>query len=89
MTIPMTVSSNNETFKVSVSSSSVTIPVGFDCKIVYTDLPNYDGEYEFVPSSDRQVISTHDHSLLQDIVIDPIPDNYGRISWNGSVITVS
>ena len=27
--------------------------------------------------------------LLQDIVIHKVPQNYGRVSWNGSVISIT
>lgn len=32
---------------------------------------------------------TENKTTQQNIVINPIPSNYGLITWNGSVITVS
>ena len=49
----------------------------------------YDGVYEVTPSSQTQTLSTKDKMLLNDITVNPIPSNYGLITWNGSVITVS
>lgn len=49
----------------------------------------YHGSYTVTPSDETQVLATAGTSLTQDVVIEPIPGNYGRIGWNGSVITVS
>jgi hypothetical protein len=49
----------------------------------------YHGEYEFTPSSQSQTIATAGLVLSENITIDPIPSNYGLITWNGSTLTVS
>lgn len=49
----------------------------------------YSGEYEFTPSSVAQTIPTANKTLEEDIIINPIPSNYGLITWNGSTLTVS
>ena len=49
----------------------------------------YDGEYEFTPTEDTQTVSIENKMAVQDITINPIPSNYGRITWNGTTITVS
>lgn len=49
----------------------------------------YQGSYEFTPSSEEQVVHTSNKMVSRDIVINPIPSTYGRISWNGSFLTVS
>lgn len=49
----------------------------------------YTGEYEFTPSQDAQTIPIEGLRATQNIIINPIPDNYGLITWNGSTITVS
>lgn len=51
--------------------------------------PNYTGTYEVTPTSEVQVLPTENRTLTRDIVINPIPSNYGLITWNGSVLTVS
>ncbi len=48
----------------------------------------YSGGYEVAPTSERQVLHTALCTLTEDLVIDPIPDNYGLIEWDGSVLTV-
>ena len=52
-------------------------------------LPSYTGDYEVTPSPETQVLQTDHKSLSQNIVINPIPSNYGLIGWNGSYLTVS
>ena len=51
-------------------------------------VPAYRGPTEFTPSDRRQVIPVEGFRMRENIVIDPVPTNYGRISWNGSVLTV-
>ena len=54
-------------------------------------VPVYPGPTEFTPSTQRQTIAVSGYRLTENITIDPIPTNYGLITWNGagSVITVS
>lgn len=50
---------------------------------------DYDGPYEVTPTEQTQTLATAGKSLGSNVVINPIPRNYGRITWNGSVLTVS
>ena len=54
-----------------------------------TEYPDYEGEYEFTPSAETQTLSSTDTVMHRDIVINPIPSNYGLITWNGATLTVS
>ncbi|MBQ9621208.1 MAG: hypothetical protein IJR41_04655 [Atopobiaceae bacterium] len=49
----------------------------------------YQGAYEVTPSEEAQVLGTAQRLLLEDVVVNPIPSNYGKITWDGSVLTVS
>lgn len=49
----------------------------------------YNGKYHFTPTQKTQIAQTENKILLQDIIIDPIPKNYGLITWNGSFLKVS
>lgn len=51
-------------------------------------IPEYDGPYEYEPSEEGQTVRTGGFALSEDITIRPIPSNYGRIAYNGSVLTV-
>ena len=52
-------------------------------------IPSYEGEYEITPSEGMQMLPTAGTRLENNIVIDPIPSNYGRITWDGSNITIT
>ena len=54
-----------------------------------TPTGEYDGPYRVTPTAEEQVLSTRNKLLDGDIIVNPVPDNYGLITWNGSVITVS
>lgn len=75
-------------FPIKVQSSGENVEIGVGTRVV-APYPDYDGAYEFTPSSSTQVIDTEKKLLRNDIVINPIPSNYGLISWNGSYLTVS
>ena len=47
------------------------------------------GDYEVTPSARTQVLQTEGFVMAHDVVINPIPSNYGLVTWNGSVLTVS
>lgn len=49
----------------------------------------YHGVYEVTPSASVQTLQTTNRVLTDNIVINPIPNNYGLITYNGSFITVS
>ena len=49
----------------------------------------YTGNYEIYPSFEMQTLQTADKNLTDNIVIHPIPSNYGLITWDGSTLTVS
>lgn len=51
--------------------------------------PPYTGAYEYTPTEETQTIEISGKAATQDIIINPIPSNYGLITWNGSVLTVS
>jgi len=54
-----------------------------------TGVVPYEGEYEFTPSQETQTIDIGNKMAMADITINPIPNNYGLITYNGSIITVS
>ena len=51
--------------------------------------PAYTGEYTFTPSTELQVAEVKEKWLTNNITIEPIPNNYGLITYNGTSITVS
>ena len=57
--------------------------------IVVDSTTVYDGAYEWTPTQSAQTIEIANKKALEDIIINPIPQNYGLITWNGSTLTVS
>ena len=52
-------------------------------------LPAYTGQTEVTPGTEAVVLATANKTVFSDITINPIPSNYGLITWNGSTLTVS
>ena len=74
---------------VMISDAMVDVDVDLTTDIKYSEMPAYDGAIDITPSSDVQILETKNTVLYENIVINPIPSNYGRISWNGISLTVS
>ena len=51
--------------------------------------PAYTGATEFTPTLGTQTAAVGGKVSMSDITINPIPSNYGLITWNGSTLTVS
>ena len=49
----------------------------------------YDGPVMVTPSISPQYLYTKDKKVLDNITINPIPRNYGLITYNGFELTVS
>lgn len=76
---------------VSVSVDAVSMGVSIGTPIVkeYVDVETYTGDYEVTPSSEVQTLNTSGLRLTRNIVVNPVPPNYGLITWNGAFLTVS
>ena len=49
----------------------------------------YQGPYTVTPNGRTQTLATRNLTLTGDITVNPIPQNYGLITWNGAFLTVS
>ena len=87
--IPMKVSVSQVNLPVQVAVSDVELPIGVAASYQMVEGETYEGPYEFTPTQETQTAQTANKVLLENIVINPIPQNYGLITWNGAVITVS
>lgn len=86
--VPMKVSVSDVQIPVSVSASDVALPVRIGVGYYTSQYDEYTGATEFTPSDEPQIIQTAERVVMTDIVINPVPSNYGRITYNGSTITV-
>lgn len=57
--------------------------------IARKDMDEYEGPYEVTPSSEVQTLNTFDLLCTNNITINAVPSNYGLITWNGTILTVS
>ncbi len=53
------------------------------------DAPRYGGPYEVIPGATEQTLATKGTVLNADVLVAAIPSNYGLVTWNGAVLTVS
>lgn len=75
----------------SVSIDPAAVGVGFGApvarKVVERD--PYEGDYIVTPGAEAIVLETKNKRMTDHITVNPIPSNYGLITWNGSTLTVS
>ncbi len=55
----------------------------------YVDADPYTGAYEVTPTTETQTLTTVGKRMTDNVTINPIPSNYGLITYNGAVLTVS
>lgn len=73
-----------------LGSLSSIVEVSGNISIPETISPErYDGAYTFTPSGETQEIQIGGMMASQNIVIEPVPSNYGLVTWDGSTLTVS
>lgn len=77
--------SNEETFACTLQDETA-----FNVSMGEAYMPeSYQGSVDVTPTNTIQVLATQGKVLDSNITIEPIPNNYGLITYNGSYITVS
>ena len=89
ITVPVTLSASRTTIPVSMASNTVTVGMMLGVVVNVVGADNYEGSYEWTPTAGTQTIPIEGLRAMQDITINPIPSDWGHITWNGSVLTVS
>lgn len=51
--------------------------------------PAYKGDYTVIPGDEPQTIACAGYAMSQNITVEAVPSNYGKIGWNGFTLTVS
>lgn len=80
---PVEVTEHHGTIEIASAGSSVEVKTG-----ILGGNP-YEGAYSVTPTESEQVLETAGRILAQNVTIAPIPSNYGLITWDGAVLTVS
>lgn len=74
---------------VSVNADTMGVTLGTPVVKEYVEVQTYTGEYEVTPSAETQTLNTEGLRLTRNVTVNPIPQNYGLITYNGAVLTVS
>ena len=85
----LTATFNKAALNVSISPQVIGVLIGSPVAREYVERPAYEGAVSVTPSADLQVLQTKDFRMTENITVNPIPQNYGLITYNGSTITVS
>lgn len=85
--VPLTVTGGqNIPLKV---SGGTDVSLGMDTAIRASIVPRYEGPYTITPAAQSQTFEAAGKMMTEDITVGAIPNNYGLITWDGSVLTVS
>lgn len=89
-TIPIKVDENGVSIPLAVVGINESVDYSIEkVRFIYIEHPIYDGQHNIAPTSETQVLDTKNKLLRQNIVVDPIPHNYGLVTWNGAWLTIS
>lgn len=58
----------------------------------YTIIGTFDpyiGNYRITPTDVQQTLLTKGKGMVENVVIEPIPNNYGLVTYNGFELTIS
>ena len=75
-----------------LAEGSLEIPESGECGVFMAmreAYPTYTGPTVITPTQETQTLQTMMKTVTENIIVNPIPSNYGLITWNGSVLTVS
>lgn len=85
----LSVTINPASVSVVIPSASLGVSTGKEVVKEFVERDPYTGETTVTPSAETQILHTNGLRMTEDITVNPIPNNYGLITWDGSVITVS
>ena len=69
-------------------STPIVAEIGVDMMVKVDAVP-YTGETSVTPTGAKQTLPTSGTLVTKDIVVEPIPSNYGLVTWNGATLTIS
>ena len=89
ITVPMQVSAASVSVPVSVTDDGVNIAVSIGAAYTMVEGDPYSGPYTVTPGRNAQVLETRGKIMTENVTVEPIPQNYGLVTWNGSILTIS
>lgn len=85
----MKVTIHPQKVKISINPNNMSINVGSSIAREVLDTYPYEGDYIINPNTEQQILLTKNLRMIDNLVINPIPNNYGLITWNGSFLMIS
>lgn len=89
LTVPLTLEDITCRFELEVSETEVSFDGSVEQSINFDPHPVYTGATSVNPGPNAVTLQTAGKILNANIVIQPVSSRWGRISWNGSYLTVS
>ncbi len=80
--IKMTVETIDQEFQMSADVAVTVMTVN-------KPYQEYEGSYAVTPTRETQRLSTKGLFMKGNVIVNPIPPEYGLITWDGSTLTVS
>ena len=73
----------NQPIEIPVQIGGVFVDGAFEhVQVVQVSPDPYTGTYEVTPDLHAQVLATNGKTMLNDVVVQPIPSNYGRVTYD-------
>lgn len=70
-------------------SSPARVKIGLSGEFVQRVVTDpYEGAYEITPSDEEQIIPILGKTATENIRVEPIPEDYGRLIWDGHTLTI-
>lgn len=85
----LTVTFHPQSLSIDATGQSFGVALGTPVAREYVERDPYTGSYTVTPTNETQTLRTKNYRMTDNVVINPIPSNYGLITWNGSTLTVS
>lgn len=88
--VPVSVSASAPAIRLNDVSGTTAVPVTANAVMISGDTPTpYTGDYEVTPTQEEQTLYTRNKTMTANVVVHKIPPQYGLITWNGAILTVS
>ena len=85
----MNVSITPQELSIAITPPALGTSTGSPIARDYVERDPYTGEYTVTPSAEAQILLTNNFRMTDNITIEPIPNNYGLITWDGATLMVS
>lgn len=64
------------------------IPIDMTVDAEYHAYPEYHGDTQVLPTENYRVLYTKDKLVRNNIIVDPIPEYYGRVNYSGGILRI-